>query len=157
MRTIPNLVPIESLSFAPHGTTIAVGDASGSVGFWDAATGRQLPERLPGQTGPVLSLSFDPSGRRLMSTSTDGRIRLWDLATRTLIGVPLPGSQGDGWGTFFPNGKRLIAVFGSGAGVIWNVDPSSWSRWACRVARRNLSRTEWHDFLPNLAYRKVCP
>jgi hypothetical protein len=68
----------------------------------------------------------------------------------------LPGSFG-GRGTFFPDGHRLIAVTGSGTGIIWNVDPASWSRWACRVARRNLSPAEWHKFLPSVAYRKVCP
>jgi WD40 repeat protein len=157
LRTIPQQVPTESLRFAPHGTTIAAGDDSGNVDFWDAATGRPLPQKLGGQNGLVLSLSFDPTGDRLMTTSTDGKIRLWDLATDKLIGAPLAGSDTGGWGTFFPNGKQLVAVFPSGTGVVWNVDPASWSTRACRVARRNLTRTEWHDFLPGLPYRKVCP
>lgn len=156
VRTIPDPGPFYSLRFAPHGTTIAAGDYLGNVDFWDAATGQPLGEKLGGQNGPVLSLSFDPTGDRLMTTSTDGKIRLWDLATEKLIGAPLPGSDRGGWGTFFPNGKRLLAVFPSGTGVIWNVDPASWSTRACAVARRNLSRTEWRTFLPNLPYSKVC-
>jgi WD40 repeat protein len=102
-------------------------------------------------------MSFDAAGNRLMTMTGDGAIRLWNLSTEKLIGAPLPGADTGGRGTFFPNGKRLIAVFGSGTGVIWNVDSASWSGWACRVARRNLTSAEWHDFLPNLAYRKVCP
>jgi WD40 repeat protein/DNA-binding SARP family transcriptional activator len=157
MQTITQQEPIDSLRFAPHGTTIAVGDDSGTVNFWNAATGGQLPQTLGGQNGLVLSVSFDPTGDRLMTTSTDGNIRLWDLATGKLIGAPLPGSDTAGWGTFFPNGKQLVAVFGSGTGVIWNVDPARWTARACRVAGRNLTRTEWHNFLPDLAYRTVCP
>jgi WD40 repeat protein/DNA-binding SARP family transcriptional activator len=156
VRTIGAQGGLISLEFAPHGTTIAAGDNLGNVDFWDAATGRFLPQEL-GQNGPVLSLSFDPIGDRLMTTSSDGKIRLWDLATEKLVGAPLPGSDRGGWGTFFPTGKRLIAVFGSGTGIIWNVDPASWSTWACSVARRNLSGAEWHNFLPGLPYRKVCP
>jgi len=146
---------VSALRFEPHGTTIAAGDDLGQVKFWDAATGRPLPQHLSGQNGAIGSLSFDPSHDRLM-TSTDGGTRLWDLPTEKPIGAPLPGSFG-GRGTFFPNGHRLIAVTGSGTGIIWNVDPASWSRWACRIARRNLSLAEWHNFLPTVAYRKVCP
>jgi WD40 repeat protein/DNA-binding SARP family transcriptional activator len=156
VKTLPDPGPIFSLRFAPHGTTIAAGDYVGDVNFWDAATGARLPQTLTGQNGPVLSLSFDPTGHRLMTTSTDGKIRLWDLATEKPIGAPLPGADSGGWGTFFPDGRRLISVFPSGTGTIWNVDPASWTAWACRIPRRNLSRTEWHDFLPDLPYRKVC-
>jgi WD40 repeat protein/DNA-binding SARP family transcriptional activator len=147
---------VSALRFEPRGTTIAAGDDLGNVKFWDAATGRPLPQHLSGQNGATDSLSFDPSHNRLMTTSTDGDTRLWDLTTEKPIGAPLPGSFG-GRGTFFPSGHRLIAVTGSGTGIIWNVDPASWSRWACRVARRNLTPAEWHNFLPSVAYRKVCP
>jgi WD40 repeat protein/DNA-binding SARP family transcriptional activator len=148
--------PFDSLEFAPRGTTIAAGDGLGNVDFFNAATGRRLAQQLVGQNGAVLSLSFDPTGHRLMTTSSDGKIRLWNLATDKLIGTPLPGSNSRGQGTFFPNGKRLIAVFPSGMGIIWNVDPASWNARACKVAGHNLSRTEWHNVLPNVPYHKVC-
>jgi hypothetical protein len=51
----------------------------------------------------------------------------------------------------------VIAVFGSGKGVVWNVDPTAWRVKACRVANRNLTRLEWRDFLPERGYRRVCP
>jgi WD40 repeat protein len=149
--------PFDSLAFAPRGTTVAAGQDSGTVDFFDAATGHQLPQQLVGQNGAVLSLSFDPTGQRLMTTSADGRIRLWNLATEKVIGVPLPGSDRGGKGAFFPDGKRLIAVFPSGTGIIWNVDQASWNARACEVAGHNLSRAEWRSFLPGVPYREVCP
>jgi WD40 repeat protein len=149
--------PVISLRFEPHGTTMAGGDSLGNITFWDAVTARPPLGSLGGQDSPVSSLSFDPAGDRLMTTSADGKIRLWDLTTQKLIGNPLVASDTGGRGTFSPNGKRLIAVFGSGAGVVWDVDPASWRARACRIARRNFSPTEWQSFLPNLAYRKVCP
>ena len=51
----------------------------------------------------------------------------------------------------------MIAVFGSGTGVVWNVDPAAWRRQACRIAHRNLTRSEWRDLLPRRGYRDVCP
>ena len=46
-----------------------------------------------------------------MTTSTDGQFRLWDLASGKLVGSPLPGADVGGWGTFFPDGKHVIAIF----------------------------------------------
>jgi hypothetical protein len=74
-----------------------------------------------------------------------------------LVGAPLPGAETGGWGTFFPDGKQVIAVFDSGTGVVWNVDPATWARPACRIAHRNLTKDEWRAFLPERHYRRVCP
>ncbi|TML15436.1 MAG: WD40 repeat domain-containing protein [Actinobacteria bacterium] len=101
-------------------------------------------------------MTFNPSGTEVITTSSDGKLRLWDLASRKLVGAPLPGTDSGGWGTFFPDGKQVIAVFGSGTGVVWDVDPAAWKAHACRIAHRNLTRTEWQDFLPQRGYRAVC-
>ena len=92
-----------------------------------------------------------------MTTGPDGTLRLWDLASRKLVGAPLPGSTTGGWGTYFPDGRHVVAVFGSGAGVVWDVDPADWKRAACAIANRELTLEEWHDFLPERPYRPVCP
>ena len=70
--------------------------------------------------------------------------------------APLPGADTGGWGTFFPDGRRVIAVFGSGTGVVWNIDPATWRSQACRIANRNLTRAEWRDLLPERAPGRVC-
>ena len=156
VQTIDHGEAIYALRFAPSGTTIATGDNSGNVDFWNAVSGRRLPQTLSGGGGAVSSVSFDPAGHRLMTTSDDGNIRLWDLTDDKLIGAPLPGGSGFGRGTFYPDGDHVIAVYPSGTGIVWNVDPASWSAQACRVARRDLTRTEWRDFLPQRPYRPVC-
>jgi WD40 repeat protein/DNA-binding SARP family transcriptional activator len=155
-RTIHHKDAILSIRFSPDGREIATGDLPGNVDFWDPATGRQVGQTLGGQNGDVLSVTFNPSGTEVVSTSSDGKLRLWDLASGKLIGGPLPGADTDGWGRFFPTGKQVIAVFGSGTGVVWNVNPAAWKTQACRIANRNLTRSEWHDFLPQRGYRAVC-
>jgi hypothetical protein len=72
----------------------------------------------------------------------------------------MPGANTGGWGTFFPDGKQVIAVFGdgdNGTGVVWNIDPAAWRAKACRFANRNLTHAKWRDLLPQHEYRKVCP
>jgi len=155
-RRIDHHEAIYTLRFAPHNSTIATGDNSGNVDFWNAVSGRRLPQTLGGGGGAVSSLSFDPTSHRLLTTGEDGNIRLWDLTDDKLIGAPLPGGSGLGRAVFYPDGRHVIAVYPSGAGIVWNLDPSSWRSQACRVARRNLTRAEWRDFLPQQPYRRVC-
>jgi WD40 repeat protein/DNA-binding SARP family transcriptional activator len=157
VRTINHGPLIYTLGFSPHGDTIAAGDNSGDVDFWNADTGQQLPQQIADPGGGVTSLSYDPSGNRLLTIGADGSIRLWALPTDEPIGTPLSGATTSGSGTFFPNGKEIVAVFGSGTGVLWNVDPTRWGTQACRIAGHNLTRAEWRNALPNRAYNKVCP
>ena len=89
-------------------------------------------------------------------TSSDGKLRLWNVASRRLIGAPLPGSDRGGSVAFLADGTRVLGVFGSGTGVVWNVDPDAWEARACSVARRTLTPDEWRDFLPERPYGRVC-
>jgi WD40 repeat protein/DNA-binding SARP family transcriptional activator len=156
-RTIHHDSAFLAIRFSPDGKRIVTGDAAGNVDIWDAATGRQAGRALGGQNGYVLSVTYNPSGTQIASTSTDGKIRLWDLASGKLLGRPLPAADSGGWGTFFPDGKHVIATFRSGSGVVWNIDPAAWRTQSCRVANRDLTRAEWRDFLPERSYRPTCP
>jgi len=146
-----------AVRFSPDGKLVAVGDSSGAVVLWSVKTGRPMGRPLRGHNGGVRSLDFDPTGRILVTMSNDGRLRLWDIATQKLIGSPLPGSNTGGSTEFFPDGKHILGVFNSGAGIVWNVDPTAWKVYACRIANRNLTRAEWDDILPGATYRRVCP
>lgn len=156
-RTIVHDELIFAIRFSPNGKQIATGDVKGNVDFWDVATGRRVGREIGGQNGAVVSVTYSPDGSEVMTTSSDGKFRLFDLASGKLVGEPLPGADGGGWGTFFPNGKQIVATFWSGPGMLWNVDPAAWESQACRIADRNLTRAEWHDFLPERPYRAVCP
>lgn len=156
-RTIDHGHLIFAIRFSPDGKRIATGDDKGNVDFWDAATGRRVGRELRGQNGAVISVTYSPDGSEVMTTSSDGKLRLIDVATGKLVGAPLPGADTPGWGTFFPNGKEVVATFWNGRGVVWNVDPAAWAVQACRIAHRNLTPSEWHDFLPQRPYERVCP
>ena len=134
VATMTNDVAIYTLRFSPDGKLLASGDQSGNVDFWDVARHVPVGRPLGGHNGLVGSVSFDPSGKTLATVSSDGNFRIWDVASRKLIGAPLPGAGNGGWGTFFPDGKHVIAGFFSGIGVIWNVDPSGLG--GARVQRR---------------------
>jgi hypothetical protein len=54
-----------------------------------------------------------------------------------------------------PNGRMLINYLSDARE--WPTDVRAWTRFACRVAGRDLTPAEWHDLLPNRPYRPVCP
>jgi len=159
--------PSLSVRFSPSDDKlVAVGIFSGRVvfrkldpthGFQGAWAAPRVGRSLTGHNGGVVSLDFSPNGRTLVTLSDDGKLRLWDVATRKLIGAPLPVSNTGGSVHFFPDGKHVLGVFGSGAGIVWSVDPADWAAKACNIAHRNLTRAEWAEFLGHRRYANTCP
>ena len=40
---------------------------------------------------------------------------------------------------------------------VWDLDVHHWEQAACRIAGRNLTRAEWHQYLPDQPYQCTCP
>jgi RNA polymerase sigma factor (sigma-70 family) len=77
---------IRCVSFAPDGSTLAIGYDPNSgapfmpVRLWDVASGKQrLALDGPGLT--VRMVSFAPDGKSLAAASLDGQVMVWDLST----------------------------------------------------------------------------
>ena len=99
--------------FAPDGKTLAaLEDDERGPRFWDASTGRPLPQlRLRGEDlDAVAAAAFSPDGKRLVTFGFGSRqaVRLWDLGT----GEALWGRDGGGAFAFSPDGK-VLAVAGT--------------------------------------------
>ena len=148
-----------SVAFSPNGTTLAAGNADGTVRLWDMATGRQIGRPLTGPADPVTSVTFSPDGTTLASASPDHTVRLWDLATSRPVGAPLTGHTGQVTSVAFsPDGKTLAAGSADHTVRLWDVAylvnavPH-----LCALAGRSLTRAEWARYVPGLAYQRVCP
>ena len=75
--------------------------------------------------------------------------------SRRTLGT-LPGLHGWVAARFTPDGRRLFVLHDLGGAQRWEVTPAMWSRHACRVAGRELTRTEWEELAPDQDYRSVC-
>jgi WD40 repeat protein len=153
-------VAVHSVAFSPDGKFLAVTDGN-EVILWDVVS--WLP--LARHKGDFRRAAFSPDGRILATGGNE--VILWDVASWLPLGGPIGRLMGRPQGgiysiAFSPDGKAMAAGYSDGRGVggviLYDVDPESWQRRACRIANRNLSWDEWIRFIGrDVPYGPICP
>ena len=149
---------LRQVALSPDGKTLATnsGDPThGQLTLLDAATG--TPQRsIPLQSYGGVAYLHHGQWIVITGDQTSPHAQLYDASTLQPIGAPFP--------TVDPYGDP-VAVNSAGTifsetevnPLLWNVDPTDWVRTACTIAGRNLSPTEWRQYLPARPYRGTCP
>ena len=111
--------PNSSLTFSPDGTTLAVGDDSGNVSFWDAvAWSRRTLAK--GSDATIWGLAFSPDGRTLAAACGDAKVRLWDPISGQMVLVLDGHSQRVNAVAFSPDGRTLASADHKGEIKLWH-------------------------------------
>jgi WD40 repeat protein len=165
-RPISDASDIHQLALAPDGTAIAydTGTADGGqVTLLDAATGRVTASVAEPTVG---GLGYLDHGQWLVVSSDDPdpQAQLYDAQTLTPLGVPFPTADVEQDALAIdPAGTRFAQILSGDLAMpkswnpyLWNVDPASWVHLACAIAGRNLTRAEWHRYLPDRPYARTC-
>ncbi len=120
------------VALSPDGATLAVGDRSGTVSFFDAATRDRIGDyQVPGDVADVVALAFDQAGDSLAVAvlarvpSSPPKLQIIDARTqrvRTSISLGrhpaapqafyFPGT------TFAPDGRSVIVVYAAEPGPV---------------------------------------
>lgn len=150
---------VTGVAFNAEGTIL--GTVGGrEITFWDVSTRRKIGIPLVGHSERrlVWGLNFSANGHMLASSSFDGTISLWDVASRRQFGE-LQGNHKQLFGLAFSrDGKTLAAGAADGTVLLWHVDLPFWQTLACAIANRNLTRTEWEEYVGrDVPYVAVCP
>lgn len=66
------------MAFSPDGKTLASGLLGGSIGLWDAATGRKTGE-MSGHVKFSRGLAFFTGGKTLAACNNEGSVTIWDV------------------------------------------------------------------------------
>jgi WD40 repeat protein len=149
--------PVRSLShatfFAPDGTTSAVVDDNGAVGFQSGHSRHWITSPDPSHAygGNLSAYSHDSS---LFASSHNGQVGLWNARTGTFLGsVPFSGQVALG---FTADDSTLVLAGFDGTLQTWNLRPDAWIRTACDIAGRDLTAQEWSTVLPGRKREHVC-
>jgi DNA-binding SARP family transcriptional activator/WD40 repeat protein len=156
-RTLSSGTFATALAFAPDGR-LAIGTDTGTLQQWNVRTGKRIAPAVHVAKGQVTSISFDPGGDQFATTGyPDGTVKLWFSASLQQQGTPLASGVGTSSTATFAATDALLFIGDTGSGVIWPTSLSAWEQRACSVARRDLTRGEWNQYLPGRAYSRICP
>lgn len=155
-ETLIDAVPGGEVSvLAPDGTVFG-SNARGQITHYDAQL-RAL-RTLAGARGEISMLQVSDDGRVLMAAANDQTVSVYDTDTGIRLGSPLPAEAPFiSPGVLRPDG-RAVAVNSKAGIIIWDLDPRLHVDQACLLAGRNLTRTEWENYLGALGqWRATCP
>ncbi|MFE3856036.1 WD40 repeat domain-containing protein [Streptomyces griseorubiginosus] len=165
---------VGALAFSPDGGRLAVGDQTGRVALWDGTVRHRagilrsvfpVPFGTDSDSGTdsddaeaVTALAFSPDGGTLAVGGAAGTLQLWDTATQQPLGGPLP-TPGESIDTlaFSRDNRTLYAGSGHVPLQRYVVDPGRAVSLVCaRTGGADLTRAQWHTYIPDAPYHRLC-
>ena len=147
------------LAFSPDGRFLVSGDFDDAVRIWDLSKPKSASRVLKGIDSYILSVAYSPDGMHVAAASLDGTIRIWNLLNSDFDNQPivLTGHESPVNSLIYnDDGTRLISGSDDGAVYIWRTDPQELIGIACDIAGRNLSKSEWDQYMFESEYHKTC-
>ncbi|MEU0728965.1 WD40 repeat domain-containing protein [Streptomyces sp. NPDC006140] len=153
---------VNAVAFAPDGRTLATGSDDRTARLWKVTPdGRaEALGELAGHRADVRAVAFAPDGKTLATGGGDHTVRLWDVtdpARAEPHGQELTGHL-DTVTTvaFSPRGNTLASAGYDLTARLWTLTPNHAATYICTHTPGVLTRTDWRERLPRLAYRGVC-
>jgi WD40 repeat protein len=147
-RTLSHGSNVTNLTFSPDGKLLASAGDNREIVTWRVWNRTQL-WRIPSvHSGEVLQLAFSPREAVVASGGDDDVIGLYDANTGRAFGVLAPGNAaGIEALEFNRNGTLLASGGGDNSLRLWEVNLDAWKSRACGIVRRDLSESEWHQYV----------
>jgi WD40 repeat protein len=124
---------VSAVAYRPRTSTLATGDAAGSVYLWRPGRGR--PRRLAGKASKgIRALAFSPNGALLAIADGNGHTYVWTMRTIRLVAVLSdPASKGVTSVGFAADGKTIATGDANGSAYEWSLSPANRPRLAART------------------------
>lgn len=147
--------PVSAVVPSPDGRRLMVDTGGDGIGLLDAASLQWISGPDATRAGLMgCTTAFSRDGSLFASTSNDNRLSYWDGRTGTYLGS-VPVGVG-GAPSFTADNSTLLLAGIDGSVFRWDLDPRSWQTTACRLAGRELTEQEWHSYLGDRTYQRVC-
>ena len=109
---------VESVSFSPDGSFLAVGTGGHMIHIWDL-TLRQCVTSFR-ESSCVHALAYSPDGQFLVAGTDHSDIRVWNMLTGNYM--TLKGHRDLVWSVAYsPDGKHIASASDDGTVRMWNV------------------------------------
>lgn len=139
------LVSVDRLAFTPDGNTLLCFGFNGQTEeaqLFDVKTGHRIGSAWVGFDDTPKSVDFSADGSIMIVSTSSESIRFWDMATREPLGTPInaaPAALMTGDSTLVLARKGVVEFRDS---LLVNTRQR-----ACRRANRNLTASEWNQFV----------
>lgn len=150
---VPLTQGVTAIAFNPQRTALFIVAPPNDVQVWELPTGKLKTRLRHPREVRMLRVSHEDS---IMATVSEDRVRIWNYSTgRLLSQLSDVGDVRDA--RFSPNGRHLLTGSRDGTAVAWLWKTEDLRAEACKRLTRNLTKEEWHQYLPDEPYRKTCP
>jgi WD40 repeat protein len=157
---------LTSVTIAPEGRRIVVGDNTGILKIYDSQTGFVI-RTLPGHESSIEEIQFNHAGTFMASASKDKTVRLWNMSRLKEQPIKLSDHRDWVWSvTFTPDDEQLLASVHSSTETVKGVEhtihawPTKIPRMAdilCGDVKRNMNKDEWETYVgDDLPYELTC-
>ena len=150
-------------AMSADGRHAAVTGMTGQVEILDLKFGQPVsPPTEAHETGAYWA-SFSPDGSQLLTNAQDGSVLLWDVRTARVeasarVTGRNPTAAAPSAAQFMSDGRTVLIAPEFGHAVyLWDPSTQRALDVACRMAGRDLTRTEWTENFPGQAFRPTCP
>ena len=146
---------IEAIRTSPADHTVIIATLAGHI-FRATASGGATDRPLLSNGSGLTEVGFSPDGTLIAGTTVDGGLSLWSNSSGTQLASSLPLAEGGTWVTFLDNHRLAVAGSNDTSAVV-ELDPAKQAAIACRIAGRNLTRSEFTKYLGATPYHRTCP
>ena len=136
--------------------TIAAGAYSGAVHLFRPDGTPSGRPSLPAP-GPITDSIISPDGDLVAAAGADGTLSMWSLPDGTRLASGLPLTEGPNATLAFLDDHRIVVAGGNDSFDVVDLEPSVMVGQACSLVGRNLSRSEFSQYLGSEPYHKTCP
>ena len=148
---------ITTLAFDLQSHNIALGDANGTISFWNLETKSRTSIEFSDHKSAITVIEFSPDKTHFVSSSYDNTVRIWNLSNPKQNPIIL--SDHDSWVMSVTYSKRgdFIVSAGKNTVIKTTVDLDILSGSLCKKVSRNFTEIEWDNYIgKDIPYNETC-